>query len=113
MLSEKMLTSERTAVVTLSTIMSLRMIGLFMVLPVFALYTHQLRGATPTLIGLAMGIYGLGQALLQIPLGALSDRLGRKPVIAFGLLIFALGSLIAGTTDSIFVMIFGRALQGM
>src|SRR3990167_1806934 len=98
--------------VGLSLIMALRMMGLFMVLPVFALYAHQLQGATPTLIGLAMGIYGLFQALFQIPFGILSDKVGRKPIILIGLLIFAAGSLVAGLSHSILWMIIGRALQG-
>lgn len=109
----KMTSLERRAVVSLSSIMSLRMIGLFMVLPVFTLYTQQLTGATPALIGVGMGIYGLSQALFQIPLGALSDHVGRKPIILIGLLIFIIGSLIAGLTESIWGMIIGRALQGM
>lgn len=104
--------SERRAVLNLSIIMGLRMIGLFMVLPLFSLHAHQLAGATPTLIGLAMGIYGLSQALFQIPFGALSDHVGRKPIICIGLIIFILGSLIAGFADSIVLMIIGRALQG-
>src|SRR5215831_15826094 len=109
----KMTPIERRAVVSLSSIMGLRMIGLFMVLPVFSLYANQLQGATPTLIGLAMGIYGLFQALFQIPFGALSDRFGRKPIIMIGLMIFAVGSLLAGTAHSITLMIIGRALQGI
>jgi len=109
----KMTAIERRAVVSLSSIMGLRMVGLFMVLPVFSLYAHQLTGATPTLIGLALGIYGLSQALFQIPFGALSDRFGRKPIIVIGLIIFALGSLVAGMAHSIFLMIIGRALQGI
>jgi MFS family permease len=84
-----------------------------MVLPVFSLYAHQLQGATPTLIGIAIGIYGLSQALFQIPFGTLSDHIGRKPVIAIGLLIFAVGSLLAGLSHSIIFMIVGRTLQGM
>ncbi|HVE44530.1 MAG TPA: MFS transporter [Gammaproteobacteria bacterium] len=109
----KMTRLERRAVISLSTIMSLRMIGLFMVIPIFSLYAQQLRGATPTLIGLAIGIYGLSQAVLQIPCGALSDRFGRKSVVCVGLLLFALGSLTASCADSISVMIVGRTLQGM
>jgi predicted MFS family arabinose efflux permease len=83
-----------------------------MILPVFALYADELEGVTPALAGLAIGIYGMTQALLQIPYGLLSDRIGRKPVIIFGLLVFALGSAIAASADSIHLVIFGRALQG-
>ncbi len=103
---------EKRAIVSLSSIMSLRMIGLFMVLPVFTLYASQLEGATPFLIGLAVGIYGLFQAIFQIPFGSLSDRLGRKPIICFGLLLFCLGSLIAACSHTIAFMLLGRALQG-
>lgn len=109
----KMTTQERRAVASLSSIMGLRMIGLFMVLPIFSLYAHQLQGATPTLIGIAMGVYGLSQALFQIPFGALSDRFGRKPIIMMGLVIFAFGSLVAGLAHTIGWMIIGRALQGI
>ncbi len=83
-----------------------------MLLPVLALYAGDLEGATPMLIGLAIGVYGLTQAGLQIPFGQLSDRFGRKPVIATGLLIFALGSIVAALSDSIVGVIIGRALQG-
>ncbi len=109
----KMTTTERRAIISLSSIMSLRMIGLFMVLPVFSIYAAELSGATPTRIGLALGIYGLSQALFQIPFGVLSDRFGRKPIIFIGLILFALGSLLASFADSIFMMIIGRCLQGM
>jgi MFS family permease len=109
----KMTSQECRAVFGLSSILGLRMLGLFMVLPVFSLYAQQLRGATPTLIGIAIGIYGLSQAIFQIPFGALSDRIGRKPVIILGLVIFSLGSMIAGLANSISLMIIGRALQGM
>lgn len=83
-----------------------------MVLPVFALYTRVLPGSTPTLIGVAMGIYGLTQALFQIPLGLLSDRWGRKPIIIFGLVLFILGSWVAAESHTIQQIIVGRALQG-
>jgi len=83
-----------------------------MILPVFALYGEHLSGATPLLMGLALGIYGLTQALLQIPFGMWSDRIGRKPVIFIGLLIFTAGSLIAGSAESIEGIIVGRAIQG-
>lgn len=103
---------ERRAVLSLALLYNVRMLGLFMVLPLLALYAADYRGATPTLIGLALGIYGLSQALLQIPLGWLSDRVGRKPVIVGGLLVFALGSLLAAWSDSIHGIILGRLLQG-
>ncbi|HBG94683.1 MAG TPA: MFS transporter, partial [Chromatiaceae bacterium] len=93
-------------------IFSMRMLGLFMILPVFALYAHDLAGSTPMLVGLAIGAYGLTQALLQIPFGLLSDRIGRKPVIFAGLIIFAIGSAVAASADSIHAVIAGRALQG-
>lgn len=97
---------------SLAGIFSLRMLGLFLILPVFALYAEHLDGVTPTLVGLAIGAYGLTQALLQIPFGMLSDRIGRKPVILGGLLLFAIGSVVAAMSDSIWGVILGRALQG-
>lgn len=97
---------------SLASLYALRMLGLFMVLPVMMLDGQQLEGATPQLLGLAMGIYGLTQALLQIPAGSLSDRIGRKPVIVGGLIVFAAGSLIAANADSVYGVIIGRALQG-
>ncbi len=103
---------ERRSVSSLALLYSFRMLGLFMVVPILSLYAIDLPGATPGLIGLAMGIYGLTQALLQIPLGWLSDRVGRKPVIVGGLLMFALGSVLAATADSLWGIIFGRAIQG-
>lgn len=104
--------SERKAVSSLASIYALRMMGLFMILPVFALYAEHLKGVTPTLVGLAIGIYGLTQAVLQIPYGMISDRIGRKPVIIFGLIVFAIGSMVAATSTSITGVIIGRALQG-
>ncbi|WP_370590872.1 MFS transporter [Thiohalobacter sp. COW1] len=103
---------ERRAAVSLAGIFAMRMLGLFMILPVFALYADDYTGATPGLIGLAIGAYGFTQALLQIPFGLLSDRFGRKRIIAIGLLLFALGSLVAALADSIWGVILGRALQG-
>jgi len=97
---------------SLAGIYALRMLGLFMILPVFALYSGQLEGSTPALTGLAIGIYGMTQAFLQIPFGLVSDRIGRKPVIIFGLLVFALGSVMAAGADSIWGVIGGRAMQG-
>lgn len=90
----------------------LRMLGMFMVLPVLTTYGMALQGASETLIGLAIGIYGLAQAIFQIPFGLMSDRIGRKPLIVGGLLLFVLGSLIAANTTSIWGIILGRALQG-
>jgi len=107
-----MTSQERRAAFSLASIFALRMMGLFMILPVFALYAESLKGVTSTQVGLAIGIYGLTQALLQIPFGMLSDRIGRKPVIAGGLLIFAIGSVVAAMATSIEGVIFGRALQG-
>ena len=107
-----MLPGERRAAISLAGIFSLRMLGMFMILPVFALYASKLEGATPTLMGLAIGAYGMTQAILQIPFGLLSDRFGRKPVIAAGLLLFALGSAVAALSTSIYGVILGRAIQG-
>ncbi len=104
--------TERRAAISLAGIFSTRMLGLFMILPVFALYSEELSGATPFLIGLAIGIYGLTQGIFQIPFGMLSDRIGRKPVIYMGLTIFVIGSVVAAMSDSIVGVIIGRALQG-
>jgi len=103
---------EQRAAFSLAGIFSLRMMGLFLILPVFALYAEGMADVTPMLVGVAIGIYGLTQAVLQIPFGMLSDRIGRKPVIVAGLLIFACGSALAGSADTIWGIIAGRALQG-
>ncbi len=104
---------EIRATAYLSLIQALRLLGMFMILPVFALYARDLPGgATPAQIGWAIGLYGLVQALLQIPFGMASDRFGRKPVIVFGLVLFAIGSLIAGATHDIRWIMLGRAIQG-
>lgn len=103
---------ERRSVAALASVYAMRMLGLFMVMPVFVLLGSDLDGATPALIGLAIGAYGLSQALLQIPFGMLSDRVGRKRMIYIGLVLFAAGSLLAASTDSIYVVIAGRILQG-
>lgn len=109
---ENMTALEKRVAMSLSTIFASRMLGLFMVLPVFAIYAEELEGFSPTLAGLAIGIYGLTQAIFQIPMGLLSDRIGRKPVIIGGLVIFAIGSVVAAMADSITGVIVGRALQG-
>ena len=103
---------EKRAATSLASIYSLRMLGLFMILPVFSLYAPQLDGYSPLLLGLAIGAYGLTQAIFQIPFGMLSDKIGRKPVIVAGMLIFALGSVIAAMSDSIYGVIIGRIIQG-
>ncbi|MDT8311935.1 MAG: MFS transporter, partial [Methylophaga sp.] len=104
--------SEKRTISGLSLIFALRMLGLFMILPVFSLSAQQYSHSSPLLIGLAIGAYGLTQALLQIPFGMLSDRIGRKRVIFIGLLLFTLGSVLAAMADSIYTVIAGRLLQG-
>ncbi|MBC6556051.1 MULTISPECIES: MFS transporter [Citrobacter] len=108
----KMTPGELRATWGLGTVFSLRMLGMFMVLPVLTTYGMALQGASEALIGLAIGIYGLAQAVFQIPFGLLSDRIGRKPLIVGGLAVFVLGSVIAALSDSIWGIILGRALQG-
>ena len=103
---------EQKAAYSLASIFMLRMLGLFMILPVFSLYAEELEGSTPALIGLAVGIYGLTQAILQMPFGMLSDRIGRKPVIIAGLIIFAIGSVVAAMADTAIGVVIGRAIQG-
>jgi MFS family permease len=103
---------ELKTALSLALIYATRMLGLFMILPVFTIYAENLEQVTPLLVGMTIGIYGLTQAILQIPFGAWSDRLGRKPVIIVGLLIFMLGSVVAASADSIYWVIIGRALQG-
>ena len=110
--SERMSGSETRAAGGLALVFAFRMLGMFMVLPVLATYGMDLAGATPALIGLAIGAYGLTQAFLQIPFGIISDRIGRRPVIYLGLVIFALGSVLASQADSIWGVIAGRVLQG-
>ena len=110
--SERMSARETRAASGLALVFAFRMLGMFMVLPVLATYGMELKDATPTLIGLAIGAYGLTQALLQIPFGMLSDRIGRLPVIYFGLLVFAAGAVLAASADSIWGVIAGRVLQG-
>ncbi len=106
-------TIEKKAAFSLATVFGLRMLGLFMILPVFAIYGEQLAGYSPVWIGLAIGAYGLTQAMLQIPMGILSDKFGRKPIILFGLVVFLVGSVVAAMSETIYGVVFGRALQGM
>lgn len=108
-----MLPVERRASASLALIFALRMLGLFIVLPVFALEARKYPGGDdPALVGLAMGIYGLTQGLLQIPFGMASDRFGRKRVIVLGLIIFAAGSFLAAAAPTLPWLLAGRALQG-
>ena len=97
---------------SLAAIFALRMFGLFMILPIFAVFGGQLEGATPLLIGTAIGAYGLMQACLQIPFGMLSDRFGRRPMLLIGLALFMAGGVVAALSDTIYGVILGRALQG-
>lgn len=111
--AQRMTALERRSSVSLALIFALRMLGLFLVLPVFALEARKYPGGSdPALVGLAMGIYGLTQAVLQLPLGMASDRFGRKRVIVLGLLVFAGGSLLAALADTLMGLLVGRALQG-
>ena len=104
--------TELKSTISLSSIFALRMLGLFMILPIFSLYADEFSGATAALTGLAIGVYGLSQAIFQLPFGFLSDRFGRKPLILFGLTLFAFGGIIAAQANSIFEVIIGRAMQG-
>jgi MFS family permease len=113
MSAPKLTADERRAVLSLAGIFGLRLLGLFMIYPVFALYARGLPDATPARVGLALGIYGIAQALLQIPLGLLSDRIGRKRVIAAGLLVFVLGSAVAALAHTLAFIALGRFLQGV
>ncbi len=109
---DSMTTRELRFTMALAAIFAARLLGLFMIYPVFASYASHLRGATPAMIGIALGAYGLTQGLLQIPYGLVSDRVGRKPVIAAGLVLFAAGSIVAALAHSIGGMTIGRTLQG-
>lgn len=112
LLDSPMTGAEIRAAVSLAAIYWFRMLGLFMILPVFSVYARSLPDATPVLTGLAISAYGLTQALFQIPFGLWSDRFGRRPLIVIGLLLFAAGSVWAALADSIHGIIAGRALQG-
>jgi MFS family permease len=111
--SEKLSSTEVRAIAGLASIYGLRMLGMFIILPVFAFYAEHLPGGDNyTLVGIALGAYGLTQAILQVPFGWLSDRFGRKPVIYGGLLLFALGSFVAAAATDIYWVIIGRVIQG-
>ena len=103
---------ERRSLGGLAAIYAARMLGLFLLLPVLALYAGGLPGSTPLLVGLAMGAYGLTQACLQIPFGALSDRVGRRPVILAGLVLYAAGSVLGALATGIWGVVVGRMVQG-
>ncbi|MGA1598690.1 MAG: MFS transporter [bacterium] len=103
---------EKQSIYGLSGILFFRMCGLFLLLPIFSVLAQELDSATPALIGLAFGAYGLAQALLQIPMGSWSDRIGRNPVIALGLLLFIAGSLLGAVAEDVYLMIIARLLQG-
>lgn len=105
-------TFERKVVYSLAALYTFRMFGLFMLLPVLALYGTEYTHHSPFLLGLALGAYGFSQALLQIPFGVMSDRIGRKPLILIGLIVFVLGSVVAALADSVYGLILGRILQG-
>ncbi len=103
---------ERRSTFALASIFALRMLGLFMIIPVFAIAGQQYHGATPALLGLAVGVYGLSQAILQIPFSLWADRISRRGLIIFGLLLFALGNAIAAMSVDIWQVIIGRAIAG-
>ena len=103
---------ELRASFSLASIFGLRLFGMFIILPVFALYAERLPGWNLTLVGIALGAYGLTQAMLQIPFGWVSDRLGRKPVMVGGLLVFAVGSAICALAVEPWAVILGRTVQG-
>jgi MFS family permease len=109
----KLTSPERRATAALALVVGLRMFGLFLILPVFAAQARAYPDAVPWLIGLALGVYGLGQALLQLPYGVLSDRIGRRPAITIGLALFALGGVVAALATTLKAVVIGRALQGM
>ncbi|TYC60303.1 MFS transporter [Zoogloea oleivorans] len=105
--------AERRAGISLASIFALRMLGLFLILPVFAVHAHGMPGGdNAALVGMAIGAYGLTQAFLQIPFGTASDRFGRKPVIIFGLVLFVIGSMVAALAEDVQMVIVGRVIQG-
>ena len=113
MTPQKLNKTEKKAALALASVFGIRMLGLFLIMPVLAVYAQEYPDYSPLWVGIALGAYGLTQALLQIPLGMLSDRLGRKPVIVGGLLVFVAGSVVAAQADTLFGVSVGRALQGL
>lgn len=112
-ISEKMTPTELRATISLASIYGLRMLGMFLLLPIFAIYAEKLEGGSNhTLIGVALGAYGLMQVLLQLPYGMASDKYGRKKLIYIGLILFAIGSVLAAISTDIYMMIVGRTIQG-
>ena len=107
-----MSSTERLFALKISLVMAVRMLGLFMLFPVMSIYAADYESVTPFLIGMAIGIYGLTQAIFQIPFGYLSDRFGRKPILLAGLLVFLIGSIMAANTSNIIIVVIGRAFQG-
>ena len=100
-----MSSAERFFALKISLIMAIRMLGLFMLFPVMSAYAGDYESGTPFFIGMAIGIYGLTQAIFQIPFGYLSDRFGRKPILLIGLLVFLLGSIMAANTSNIIIVV--------
>ena len=111
-ITSPMTLSEKRATWSLASIYGLRMLGLFLIMPVLSLFAEQLEGSTPSLIGMAIGIYGISQAILQIPFGLMSDRFGRKRIIIIGLILFMIGSVVAAVSNNIYGVLLGRAIQG-
>ncbi|MDC0648646.1 MFS transporter [Candidatus Pseudothioglobus singularis] len=107
-----MSSAERFFALKISLVMAIRMLGLFMLFPVMSVYAGDYESSTPFLVGMAIGIYGLTQAIFQIPFGYLSDRFGRKPILLIGLLVFLFGSIMAANTSNIIIVVIGRAFQG-
>ena len=111
-ITSPMTASEKRATWSLASIYALRMLGLFLIMPVLSLFAEQLEGSTPSLIGMAIGVYGISQAILQIPFGLMSDRFGRKKIIIGGLILFLIGSIVAALSTTIYGVLLGRAIQG-
>lgn len=112
-ISDKMTPTELRSTISLASIYGLRMLGMFLILPIFSVYAETLKGGSNhTLIGLALGAYGLTQVLLQLPFGIASDKYGRKKVIYIGLVLFIIGSMVAALATDIYMVIIGRAIQG-